>query len=88
MHYVTDMPPPDVLCLFPLPLRLQQPLEKVKTVTITLQLPHLPRRPILPPQLLCPQQSPIPRNPQYPRPRTTFHLQRHNLLIMQPMLVV
>lgn len=72
----------------PLDLPLQQPFEEIKTITITLQRPRLPRRPILPPQLLRHQKAPIPRDALDPRPLPTFCLQRHDLIRMQPILIV
>lgn len=67
---------------------LQQPLEEIKAIAITLQLPNLPRSPILPSQLLRPQQSPIPRNTLNSRPHTTLRFQRNDLIRMQPMFVI
>lgn len=66
----------------------QQPLKEIKTITITLQRPHLPRPPILPPQLLRHQQPPIPGDPLHPRPHPALLLQRHNLVLMQPVPVI
>jgi hypothetical protein len=73
---------------FPSNLPLHQPPKEIKTITITLQLPHPPRPPILPPQLLHPQHPPIPCNPQNPSPDPPFGFQCHDLLGMQPVFIV
>ena len=77
-----------VLSTLDLHLPLNQPSKEIKTITITLQLPHSPRRPIIPPQLLRQQQPIIPRDPLNPRPNTPFLLQRNHLVQMQPVVVV
>ena len=69
-------------------LPLDQPLEEIKTVTITLQRNHPPRPPILPPQLLRQQQAPIPRDALNPRPNTTLRFERDDLVSVQPVPVV
>lgn len=72
----------------PLFLLLNQPLEEIKAIAIALQRQYPPRRSILPPQLLRLQQSPITCDPLDSCPDPSYRLQSHNLLRMQPMLVI
>lgn len=69
-----------------------QPFQKIKTITITLQLPNLPRSPQTPipgcSQLLRQQQTIITRDALDPGLSTTLLLQRDDLVHMQPVVIV
>lgn len=69
-------------------LPLQQSPKEVEAITVTLQLPHPPRRPIIPPKFLRQQQSIVPCDALNPRLCATFLLQSYNLVHVQPVVVV
>ena len=71
-----------------LDLSPHQPLEEIKTITITLQLNDLTRWSILPAQLLGPKQAPVPLNTQNPSADATIVAERDDLLGMQPVTVI
>jgi hypothetical protein len=69
-------------------LPLQQAPEKVKAIAIALQLPHPPRRAILPAQLLSEQQPIVPRNALDASPRASFLLEGDDLVHVQPVRII
>ena len=69
-------------------LTLYQPFKEVEAVTITLQRPYFPRPTVVPAQLFHQQQTPVPRYTLDPSSDPSLSLQRHNLIGVQPMLVV
>ena len=69
-------------------LRSHQPLPEVEAVLVALQLPDSPRRLIADAQLLHLEHSPVHSDPDHPGPLSCLALQRDNLPVVQPVLVV
>src|ERR1700693_3531940 len=69
-------------------LPLQQPTEEIEAVTITLQLPNFARWSVFPPPLFSFEKPPIGRDPLDPRSHSSFGLQGHDLICMEPVFIV
>lgn len=69
-------------------LPLHQTFEKIEAVAIALQRPDFACRSIFPAKLLRKKKAPIPRDTLDASFHATLGLKRHDLVCVQPMLVV
>jgi hypothetical protein len=65
-----------------------QTLPVVKTVFVTLQRPHAPRRPAVSVRLLHAEHAPVPCDAHDPRPGASLSLERNVLARVQPVAIV
>jgi len=84
--------PTRALRVFPkqqiLHLPLQQSTEEIEAVAVTLQLPNFARWSVFPPQLFDFEKTPIGSDPLDPRSHSSFGLQGHDLICMEPVFIV